>query len=202
MSDWDSIIARSYKHNQRFGLLDVQASDFTLFDTFLTHLNDHSLDFAHSFRLLSRFESADSGTSFQALLDDLLPQDLVPSYLHGRARETFTEWFKVYEERLVASEREHPECPPRAERIKASNPRFVLRQWILEEVISRLERKSKDNADPEDGQKFLERVLEMSVRPFDSWGEEGGKPAEDEERKRLCGLGDKTTWGFQCSCSS
>jgi hypothetical protein len=78
----------------------------------------------------------------------------------------------------------------------------VLRQWILEEAISRLEPQG-DKGKEEDGRKFLERVLEMSVKPFDSWGEEeGGEQPEDEESRRLCGLGDKNTWGFQCSCSS
>jgi uncharacterized protein YdiU (UPF0061 family) len=175
-------------------LLDVDAGDFTLFDSFLTHLNDHSLDFSHSFRLLSRFESVES-PSFQKFLDDFLPQVLIPSYLHSTARETFTEWFRGYEERLVASERNHPNAQPRPERIKASNPRFVLRQWILEEVIARLQG-CGDRA-------FLERVFEMSVKPFESWGEDENEHGEHaDESRRLCGLGDRNQWGFQCSCSS
>jgi hypothetical protein len=49
--------------------------------------------------------------------------------------------------------------------------------------------------------------VKMATKPFDKWGAEGVTDEEslDEETKeerRLCGLGDKSMLGFQCSCSS
>ena len=43
---------------------------------------------------------------------------------------------------------------------KAANPRFVLRQWVLEEVISKVER------DTESGKRVLAKVLHVSLLVF------------------------------------
>ena len=39
--------------------------------------------------------------------------------------------------------------------VKAANPRFVLRQWLLEEVIKKVE------TDPTTGKRVLAKVLEV-----------------------------------------
>lgn len=81
------------------------------------------------------------------------------------------------------------------------NPRFVLRQWVLEETIAKV--------DKEGDIKALERVLKMSEQPFERYGDKDVGSAvceigtaEDVDRERLCGKGAEDMLGFQCSCSS
>lgn len=94
---------------------------------------------------------------------------------------------------------------------KQYNPRFVLRQWVLEELISTLQSEAKDagNRDleaPTKGREALNKILRMCTEPFRGWGAEGlpGKALTNDEReeRRLCGTGPKNFLGFQCSCSS
>ena len=81
----------------------------------------------------------------------------------------------------------------RQEQMRRVNPRFVLRQWVLEDTIGKLE--SCGPEDVAEARQTLSRVLDMSSRPFYPWSTEG-------EEGRLCELGDKSMLGFQCSCSS
>jgi len=82
------------------------------------------------------------------------------------------------------------------------NPRFVLRQWVLEEVIKKVEQ------DPYKGKRILAKVMEMTTKPFEPWGAEFTendnevKDPEVKEERRYCGIGSKEMLGFQCSCSS
>ncbi|KAG9051517.1 hypothetical protein FS837_004027 [Tulasnella sp. UAMH 9824] len=94
---------------------------------------------------------------------------------------------------------------------KQYNPRFVLRQWVLEDLISTLQAEAKDagNRDletPTKGREALNKILHMCTEPFKGWGAEGlsGEALTDEEKeeRRLCGTGPMNLMGFQCSCSS
>ncbi|KAL5486061.1 hypothetical protein ACEPAI_7105 [Sanghuangporus weigelae] len=82
------------------------------------------------------------------------------------------------------------------------NPRFVLRQWVLEEIIKRVQE------DVPSGRRALAKMHEMAIHPFDPWGaEDDERPTsslsgEEREERRFCGLGAKKFIGFQCSCSS
>lgn len=154
--------------------------------------------FHSSFRLLAQFVTT-TDPSFERLLDRLLPPVATGTPARPEdARRAWTSWFEMYEGRLAASAQSVAE---RQARLRRANPRFVLRQWILEETIQRLEAKN-DTA-------FLERVLRMATAPFEPYAERGldddgalcltGEAAEDE---RLCGLGPRDLQGFQCSCSS
>ena len=154
--------------------------------------------FHSSFRLLAQFSTV-SDPSFDRLLDRLLPP--VAAGTPARpddARRAWTSWFEMYEGRLASAGQPVAE---RQARLRRANPRFVLRQWILEETIKRLE-EHNDTA-------FLDRVLRMATAPFEPYAERGldddgaacltSEAAEDE---RLCGLGPRDKLGFQCSCSS
>ncbi|KAI6018084.1 hypothetical protein BKA83DRAFT_4318207 [Pisolithus microcarpus] len=70
----------------------------------------------------------------------------------------------------------------------ASNPRFVLRQWLLEEVIKKVE------DDPATGKHVLGKVMQMACSPCKPWGR------EEREERWYCGPGDRRM--LQCSCSS
>ncbi|KAG6852250.1 hypothetical protein C0991_001571, partial [Blastosporella zonata] len=79
--------------------------------------------------------------------------------------------------------------------MRSVNPRFVLRQWVLEEVIQRVER------DAEAGRKVLGKVLLMATNPYEAWGAEGEEEQEEmskeeREERRFCGMGEKKMLGF------
>ena len=87
-----------------------------------------------------------------------------------------------------------------------ANPKFVLRQWVLEEVIKDVEADLEDPEKRFEGRRKLNKVLEMAQRPFERWGGEGKDEAllsdEEKEERRLCSVGGEDMLGFQCSCSS
>ncbi|TFY52212.1 hypothetical protein EVJ58_g10140 [Rhodofomes roseus] len=108
----------------------------------------------------------------------------------------------------------------RTREMRGANPRFVLRQWVLEEVIKHVER------DVDSGKRLLAKVLQvgsngsiiakradaaaaqMACNPFEPWGgedHEGDEATLDpelKEERRFCSLGDMNYLGYQCSCSS
>lgn len=163
---------------------------------------DCSLDFTNTFRVLCQFKST-SDRHFDRFLDLLLPSERLPSYQAKEARPTWTAWLEAYERRLAESEkRAELSLNDRQTRMQTFNPRFTLRQWVLEEAIKRLE-EAKDTA-------FLSQVLSMCEKPFEACGEilatDGSNEAcptpQTLEERRLCGMGDTRMLGFQCSCSS
>ncbi|KAL8293526.1 hypothetical protein RQP46_000227 [Phenoliferia psychrophenolica] len=177
----------------RLGLLSSDDGDFDLVSSFLDLLTLHSLDYSSSFRILSQFPGT-SSPLYNPFLDHLLEsKKLDQSWILD-----WTKWFEKYEARLAVSTEEPA---TRRARQDAANPRFVLRQWVLEETIAKV--------DKEGDLKALDRVLKLSEAPFESYGEkevgsdvcEKGE-AEALERERLCGKGADDMLGFQCSCSS
>lgn len=183
---------------QRLGFETAQKGDFDLISDLLDLLELHSLDFTNSLRLLSQFTRTTS-PHFSTFLDHLLPSDATTVTLPPTAREEWTRWLKMYEERLTA---ESSEASDRRLRMNLVNPRFTLRQWVLEETIQKLDHQ-KGTVEP------LERALKMAGAPFEAYGEvEIGKEEcevlseEQKEERRLCGVGSAELLGFQCSCSS
>lgn len=160
------------------------------------------MDYSRTFRTLSQFTSV-SSSDFDKFVDRFVPKTQVPNYLHGNYRNEWKEWFETYEKRLVESEQQAGAKPEdRRSRMTAVNPRFILRQWVLEESIARL-RKDNDIA-------FLQQVLDMATKPFEEYGAELISESEDiacptpevMEQRRLCEIGPIDMVGFQCSCSS
>jgi uncharacterized protein YdiU (UPF0061 family) len=160
-------------------------------------LNEHELDFSHTFRTLCQFPGLDS-PHYDEFVAMLVPEERIPKHSVEGARPKWREWLKSYASRLPANE----STEERTQRMQAANPRFVLRQWVLEEAIKRVE-ESQDT-------QFLARLLEMSANPFKSYGEQVlGQPQDltcpdkaTQEAARLCSMGSDMMLGFQCSCSS
>lgn len=190
----------------KLGLEKEQEGDFQLFSNLLDLVEKSELDFTNSFRILSQFDSTDS-PAFKPFLDTLLRSNSTSSLassISTNDRSDWTSFFKTYETRIGV---EGPQAAStRRSRMNDHNPRFALRQWVLEETIKKVD------SEGEAGIEQLNRVLEMSQNPFEAYGESevGGKqengdicPTNEEmERKRLCGVGSKDMLGFQCSCSS
>lgn len=178
---------------KRLGFLDCKPDDnLQYFEKLLDIMENYNLDFSRTFRTLCFFPGVHS-TDFKDFLTRLIPLDEVPKHHQATAQEETTAFLRKYEERLAASESANgTDASSRQKRMKAVNPRFILRQWVLEEAIARLEDK-RDTA-------FLELVLQMSTNPFESYGEDGESTSAEEAR--LCGIGSENMLGFQCSCSS
>lgn len=159
------------------------------------------MDFSYTFRLLTLFETT-KDSNFEKLLDLLLSSFKPgPTKIDTNPRQDWTMWFTTYENRLKTTENQFSQdASTLRERLRSANPRFVLRQWVLEEAIERLERKNDKD--------FLARVLRLATNPFESYGEpilcdqNSITTDESKEDARLCDVGPSGYLGFQCSCSS
>ncbi|KAL0954467.1 hypothetical protein HGRIS_003440 [Hohenbuehelia grisea] len=212
---------------KRLGLRRQDAKDETrLFKPLLTLMEDHKLDFHGTFRKLCSFRSSlldaqipakDAPVDpkptdlppLQALITDLLGLCPEPERMdHGKATEEWLRWLDTYAARIKEEQEEWVGSTDggideaRAREMRQANPRFVLRQWVLEEVIA------KATSDPVSGRRILAKVMHMASNPFEPWGaEDDDRPdedldAEEKEERRYCSLGEKRMLGFQCSCSS
>nr|XP_019046563.1 hypothetical protein I302_05313 [Kwoniella bestiolae CBS 10118]OCF25493.1 hypothetical protein I302_05313 [Kwoniella bestiolae CBS 10118] len=191
---------------RRFGLRTSQESDSgDIFADYLSLLSRHKIDFSTSFRRLSFFKPSQADdTEYLSKFIEQFIQDSTTSISDEKlnlAEEEFNRWFQVYATRAASEEEQQAYSAQgeweavREREMKSSNPRFVLRQWVLEETIEKMEKALT-------GPYVLAKVLDMSTRPFEAYGEGVGKGSEFEEDRRLCGLGKKEMLGFQCSCSS
>lgn len=229
---------------KRLALCSAEETDEAkLVRPLLELMAEQKLDFHGTFRVLTAFRpgmlptngDADSTSdSARSDLDKLVERLLAQAPDGGpkdraRATEEWHAWLDVYARRI---EREAGEWAPgeggegidvqRTRAGRAANPRFVLRQWLLQEVIAVVEK------DTVRGRRVLAKVLhvrfsdmstmlfcilirsfQMACNPFEPWGgedananDEAQLDAEEREERRFCGLGDSRMLGFQCSCSS
>lgn len=173
----------------KLGLRDVQPTDMeSLFSPLLELLEAVELDYHHFFRRLSHMPVL-TGTPEQRLewAGTFLQQDGAHGGLEkGVALEMITDWLQLYTDRL------RTEDIPEEDRMlgmAAVNPNFVPRNWVLEEIIGRVEK----GGDRE----VLGAVMEMVQRPFeDEWDGLG------EDAQRWTGDVPRAKRATQCSCSS
>lgn len=117
---------------------------------------------------------------------------ILPEYIRSQKETQARTWLLTYARRLLKEGRDGDEV---TEEMKAKNPRFVLRNWVTNEVAKRLEQDNDTDV--------LAKVLGMATKPFDDWGlpAEGKSDEEIAEEARLCSLGRPLT-GNLPSCSS
>ena len=151
---------------QRLGLRRIDKDDESkLARPLLSLMQDHNLDFHGTFRRLCFFKPsiASSDEGRKAFIESVLELSSEPNRLDPiRARSEWSDWLGKYATR-IESERDHWDGEAadvdaaREKETKGANPRFVLRQWLLEEVIKKVE------TDTESGKHVLARVLEVSL---------------------------------------
>ncbi|KIK62404.1 hypothetical protein GYMLUDRAFT_41842 [Collybiopsis luxurians FD-317 M1] len=211
---------------KRLGLCHSQPSDESQFiQPLLDMMEDHRLDFHRTFRLLSFFDPSQSGinesyvsTFIQKLLSNISPTELLMVNVDS-AKKDWEKWLAKFQERIEQDQEGWKVSEGavaledvyklRIEAAKQANPRFVLRQWVLEEIIKRVE------VNQEKGKRQLAKVMHMASNPFEEWGSELTEmdldlgqseteelSAEEKEERRYCGIGEGSMLGFQCSCSS
>ncbi|KAK4046474.1 hypothetical protein OIO90_006558 [Microbotryomycetes sp. JL221] len=203
--DFVSVFTNEYTRlmRLRLGLASAQEGDFDLVSGLLDLMALHSLDFTNTFRLLSQFPGSTSDPVYVPFIEQLLPAAATtdPTALPPTTKDDWKAWFDKYASRLSA-EASAGDNASRRQRMNSVNPRFTLRQWVLEETIKSLDHQRGDTT-------MLERVLDMAGSPFEPYGEFDIATAacqmlneEAQERQRLCGIGSERYLGFQCSCSS
>jgi uncharacterized protein YdiU (UPF0061 family) len=127
---------------------------------------DHKLDFHLTFRHLTRFQPR-SLSSLDPFIDTLLrftSTGEVPQ--HDGASEQWKSWLEKFAARIEREKEEWDgttsevmDWQARRETVaRLANPRFVLRQWVLEEVIAKVE------TDAQSGRRFLAKVMQVRVR--------------------------------------
>jgi len=165
----------------------------TFFSELLSMLEDVSCDFNHFFYRLGNtpiFTFITQDEYFKAA-EKILPAD--PEIPQPESIKKLATWLEdKYRLRLekdgVTNDTE------RQQKMNAVNPKFVLRQWVLEEVIRKTESEKGVGVK---NKEMLDLVLAMALEPFkEGWG------IDKEEEERLCGEVPKLDRGFQCSCSS
>lgn len=127
---------------KKMGLIKVEKDDFNLFIHALKMLDNLSLDYTYFWRELSKFKT-----------DDWNSLDRIWSY-YGQ-REEIKHWLNLYSHRLKNEE------IPQFERevlMKGNNPKYILRNYIAQEIIEDVERGSS---------KKLNDWLQVFYRPFD-----------------------------------
>jgi len=150
------------------------------------------LDFNHFFRRLS-------GVAMSDLETEEKQKETASIFFHAEgfsgigytdasARERIAKWLDSWRARILEDWGAESDGG-RQKAMKAANPNFVPRGWILDEVIERVERKGD--------REILGRVMQMSLNPFqEEWG------LRPEEEKRFCGDVPKYKRAMMCSCSS
>ena len=151
------------------GLRRNLKSDATdIFKRFLDLLEEHSLDFHSTFRKLSAFRPSyiqGHDGKLDTFISRLLESTPRPQKLdREKASADFKTWLTKYSDR-ISKEREEWSSTSQEEidalrekEMNRVNPRFVLRQWVLEEVIAKVEK------DALSGRRILAKVLEVRFR--------------------------------------
>jgi len=169
---------------KRLGLRRQDKSDeHDVFKPLLEIMQDHKLDFHSTFRKLSSFRPSVLLAPSQALLENFIKNlALSPDTDAMDPTKATTDWLAWLEKYAGRIESEREEWvgeddvdAAREKATKGANPRFVLRQWVLEEVIAKVER------DAETGKRLLAKVLQMACNPFEPWGAEESDDALDDE---------------------
>lgn len=239
MKGWEKVFEEHEEESemkgwyQRFGLKTEQQYDQRdIKYDFLNYLQVHDLDFHTAFRGLCEF----SPTKASPESGDKYIKEFVPHWVRSAAdksasddslklaEEDFVRWFGIYAKRAnLEDEKSAWDStddwePARAADMRKRNPTFVLRQWILEELLGKMEKAltdpykaalSKDDVDKQKVEEGIRtartelwKILEMATNPFENWGQGEGSEEELEAQRRLCGVGAKEMFGYQCGCSS
>lgn len=152
----------------------------TLVRPFLALLQTNYLDFHGSFRLLCTFRPSQAFDEIKvnAFIDKILGFSSRPEMIvQDSARKGWREWLEKYAERVKKERHVWITEPPKANGanghvngisedgnkweetrmrdMRGKNPRFVLRQWVLEEVIKKVENDNKE------GRKVLAKVMHV-----------------------------------------
>lgn len=195
--EYRAVFMAEYKRlmTARLGLKQFKESDFeNLYSELLDTLEALELDFNHTFRKLSniKIEDIDSDEKRKDVAGHFFHHEGLTSLAgnEDEARARIASWLEKYRERVVEDWSDSSGAQEeRFTSMKAVNPKFIPRSWIMDELIERVEKKGE--------REILDRVMDMALNPFkEEWG------WNREEEERFCGDVPRYQRAMQCSCSS
>lgn len=133
---WEALLRK------KLGLLTVQNGDKELTDQLFNIMQENHADFTHTFRYLSHLEN------YASSKDD----DFVSLFSNSQAA---IDWLELYRARLVS---EGSKAEERQSRMRASNPKYVLRNYLAQIVIEKAQ--NKDFSE-------VQKLLTILEHPFD-----------------------------------
>ena len=179
----------------RLGLKTQKESDFDeLFSNLLDTMEALELDFNHFFRRLSSVKLSDvsSEDKRKETANRFFHSEGVTGLNEDEAsgREKVGKWLESWRERTAEDWGEDASADTDREKaMKAVNPNFVPRGWLLDEVIQRVEKQGDRD--------ILGGIMQMTLDPFrDDWG------WDKTEEQKFCGDVPRFKRAIQCSCSS
>ncbi|KAI5854042.1 hypothetical protein BZA05DRAFT_395485 [Tricharina praecox] len=188
-NEYKTVFLTEYKTlmAQRMGFKTCKETDMdTMFSPCLDLMQKFELDFHHVFRRLAEvpvrgIDSASEEDNSQLAksfhYNSIADQD--------GADQAILEFLRSYAARLAEEGVEDSDRIPAQKKL---NPKFVPKNWVLDEIIQRVEKKGD--------RQVLKDVMKLVMRPFDdTW--EGVDDAQ-----RWCGEVPDDSRSTQCSCSS
>ncbi|EDN04189.1 conserved hypothetical protein [Histoplasma mississippiense (nom. inval.)] len=193
--EYKAVFLNEYKRlmSARLALKTPKESDFQeLFSELLDTLEALELDFNHFFRHLSNIYLADIDTNEKrkAIASIFFHKEGVGGIgnTEESARDRIAKWLSSWRNRIIEDWGMEPD-EERQKAMKAVNPKFLPRSWILDEVIQHVENKGDRG--------ILDRVMHMALNPFqEEWN------LDKDEEERFCGDVPQFKRMTMCSCSS
>ncbi|KAF4631788.1 hypothetical protein G7Y89_g6341 [Cudoniella acicularis] len=193
--EYKAVFLAEYKRlmTLRLGLKVFKESDFeTLYSELLDTMEALELDFNQFFRKLSNFKVEELETEEQRKKKASVffhREGATGFGITDSARKRIAAWLENWRTRVYEDWGPDGDDVNRQVAMKAVNPKFIPKNWVLGEVIKRVEKGGE--------REILDRVMKMALNPFEErWG---GDEAEEE---RFCGDVPKGDRAIQCSCSS
>ncbi|EPE07426.1 hypothetical protein F503_08077 [Ophiostoma piceae UAMH 11346] len=213
--EYKNVFLMTYKQlfMKRLGLPQPSAADLAAvndMDPLITSLLDVmeqiELDFNMFFRRLSSVRVADLATEEgrrDTAAKFFYTEGVTAAVGEETGRRQVAEWLAKWGDRVAAGPTKDDDA--RIAAMKAVNPNFVPRGWVLDEVIRRVEK--------EDERDVLRRIMHMALHPFaDSWHESTSVLGDGESPQPYQGdASEEIRWtqdvpakqrAMQCSCSS
>ncbi|XP_044149234.1 protein adenylyltransferase SelO-like isoform X2 [Bufo gargarizans] len=133
----------------KLGFLGAREEDLSLIASFLNMMEDTKADFTMSFCQLSEIADVQ-------LRKLTIPEEYWALHDIGQHVD-FSAWVTVYLQRLQSNP--HDSDSKRRHRMKTTNPRYILRNWMAESAVRKAER--NDFSEVHQLQKVLQRPFEM-----------------------------------------
>jgi len=135
---------------RKLGLAQAEHDDKPLVEALLQSFSQTETDYTLYFRALARFDASTEVTG--------LPPALRASWYDEqpgtKAEQASTQWLQRYRERLLT---EHSDPSARAQLMNATNPLYVLRNWLAQQAIDDAEQGKLDK---------LRELEHMIQRPY------------------------------------
>ncbi|KAJ2955390.1 hypothetical protein NQZ79_g8606 [Umbelopsis isabellina] len=177
------------KMRAKLGLTTSDSSDMeNVIGPLLHWMGEYKIDYHKFIRSLSDYQIAEDGEEKDA--DNAIEKLHIISGLkkEDKAKEDLKPWLSIYRHRILLSNLDNE---GRKKKMDSVNPRFVLRNWIAQEVCAAFDEKHEDEAST-----MLESCLQACTNPFQS-------KFDDEQIEKWIQQ-DVPQWGrdLKCSCSS